>query len=197
MDSVRTLLAAIGVVALAFAIFVIIFLWSGAYDVGADSGGGIVDTIAAFTRENSVESRDADIAVPPLDSPFVVAAGAARYDHMCTGCHLAPGMKTNPMRAAMNPKPPELARRKHPDAKEDFWIVKHGIKMTAMPAWGLSLSDRQLWTLAAFLQKLPGMTPERYRALVAEGSPQNAGQMPAGAPPPAAPQPAPGTPPGR
>jgi mono/diheme cytochrome c family protein len=98
----------------------------------------------------------------------MIAAGAADYDSMCAACHLAPGMKENDMRAGMNPKPPSFARRRRPgNAAEQFWIIKHGIKMTAMPAWGVSHSDADLWNIVAFFQTMPKTTPEGYKALVA------------------------------
>jgi mono/diheme cytochrome c family protein len=46
-----------------------------------------------------------------------------------------------------------------------FWIVKHGLKMTGMPAWA-EHSDEELWATVAFIKKLPGMTPEEYGKLV-------------------------------
>ena len=44
---------------------------------------------------------------------------------------------------------------------ELFWIVKHGIKMTGMPAWG-DHSDDELWATVAFVEKLPGMSEQDY-----------------------------------
>ncbi|MGH6831853.1 MAG: c-type cytochrome, partial [Methyloceanibacter sp.] len=46
------------------------------------------------------------------------------------------------------------------------WVVKHGIKMTGMPAWGVTHSDELLWDVVAFLRKLPELTPEQYQTLV-------------------------------
>ena len=46
-----------------------------------------------------------------------------------------------------------------------FWIVKHGIKMSAMPAWGKTLDDAQIWDIVAFVRKLPDMSPEAYQDL--------------------------------
>jgi mono/diheme cytochrome c family protein len=43
-----------------------------------------------------------------------------------------------------------------------FWIIKHGIKMSAMPAWGKTLDDTAIWELVAFVRKMPEMTPETY-----------------------------------
>jgi len=48
-----------------------------------------------------------------------------------------------------------------------FWIIKHGIKATGMPAWGKSMGDPYIWGMVAFLQQLPSLDAERYQALVA------------------------------
>jgi mono/diheme cytochrome c family protein len=45
-----------------------------------------------------------------------------------------------------------------------FLIVKDGIKMTGMPAWGSTHSDSAIWAIVAFLQRLQTLTPETYKA---------------------------------
>lgn len=105
------------------------------------------------------------MAVPSLDDPKRVLAGAGQYAEMCEGCHLAPGVADTPLRQGLYPKPPELARHRM-DPQTSFWIVKHGIKMTGMPAWGPSHGDDVLWSVVAFLQKLPDLDARQYRDLV-------------------------------
>ena len=65
----------------------------------------------------------------------------------------------------MYPHPPNLAQEGIYDPKQAFWIVKHGIKMSAMPSWSKSLDDSAIWDIVAFLHAVPGMTPEQYRQL--------------------------------
>lgn len=48
---------------------------------------------------------------------------------------------------------------------EVYWIVKHGIKITAMPAFGDPHGAKTLWNIAGFVEQLPTMTPERYAAV--------------------------------
>jgi mono/diheme cytochrome c family protein len=69
------------------------------------------------------------------------------------------------VRAGLYPHPPNLAQEEVDDAQRAFWIIKHGIKMSAMPAWGRSLDDAAIWDVVAFLQRMPGMTPEAYQQL--------------------------------
>jgi mono/diheme cytochrome c family protein len=40
--------------------------------------------------------------------------------------------------------------------------------MTAMPAWKETRTPAQLWSLVAFLDALPGMTPQQYRQVVSD-----------------------------
>jgi mono/diheme cytochrome c family protein len=89
---------------------------------------------------------------------------------MCTGCHLAPGMAESEIRPGLYPQPPNLSQVRI-DPRAAFWTIKHGIKMSAMPAWGGSHDDATIWSMVAFLQKLPGLTPAQYKAIVAKAPP--------------------------
>jgi mono/diheme cytochrome c family protein len=170
MSRAATIVATSAVVVLIAAIALVGIVVSGAFNVAADvPDSALMRTIIAYTRERAIDARAEGIKVPPLDKPEMTAEGAAHYDAMCTGCHLAPGMRENAMRPGMNPKPPALATLPPENPAEQFWIVKHGLKMTAMPAWGLTHSDADIWNIVALLQKLPGLSPEQYRALVAKG----------------------------
>lgn len=64
------------------------------------------------------------------------------------------------------PRAPELRRGSRTTPAEDFWVVKNGIKMTGMPAWGVAHDDEILWDVVAFLRKLPELTADQYQALV-------------------------------
>ena len=142
---------------------------TGAYDFAADSPHAALTTrFITYARERSIAVRARDMTVPPLSDPKMLVEGTEHYDAMCTGCHLAPGMAENEMRPGMNPKPPILFRMPRGNPAEQFWIVKHGIKMTGMPAWGATHTDEEIWNMVALLQKLPSLSPRAYRALVAK-----------------------------
>ncbi len=154
------------VVLAVLAIGAAIFIWSGTYNIGADDPHWSMTHTAINTlREKSIESRMQDVQVPGLDDPARIAAGAMNYSAMCTGCHLSPGADDTEIRPGLYPMPPNLAQTKAEDPRRAFWIIKHGIKMTAMPAWGKTHTDEQIWNMVAFLQKLPGMTPAQYEQL--------------------------------
>lgn len=96
----------------------------------------------------------------------MVAKGGRHYRESRQTCHAGPGAERGEMARGLRPAPPELAREAtHWSSAELFWIVKHGIKMTGMPAWGESHGDEDLWTIVAFLERLPKLSPKEYHEL--------------------------------
>lgn len=154
-------------------IFVIagaVFIWSGTYNVGADSPHwGVTKYLIGEVRERSIALRSADIKPPALDDPAMIREGAEHYSKMCTGCHLAPGKTESDIRKGLYPHPPNLTRFA-PDPAEAFWIIKHGLKMTGMPAWGDTHDDQTIWAMVAYLQKQPKMSVAEYRQLSGQGA---------------------------
>ena len=149
------------------------FVYSGLYNIGADDHHSEpVFTLLQTLRDQSIHRRSADLTVPNLDDPQLILKGAGQYAAMCTECHLKPGMKDSELRPGLYPQPPNLSQV-HIDPKVAFWAIKHGIKMSAMPAWGGSHDDPTIWSMVAFLQKLPGMTPEQYKDIVARAPPDD------------------------
>lgn len=147
----------------------IYYLFSGSYNVAADEDHWAVTSWMLETiREQSIEARLGEIDVPELEGEERIRSGAEHYDAMCAGCHLKPGQKNSEIRQGLNPTSPNLTRHAD-DPAEAFWVVKHGIRMTGMPAWGATHSDRDIWNIVAFLQKLPELTPEEYEALLPAG----------------------------
>jgi mono/diheme cytochrome c family protein len=148
-----------------------VFIWSGVYDIGADAPHwGITEDVLGTLRKRSVHVRGDRVIAPSIDDPKMIAEGAEHYSAMCVGCHLAPGVEKSELRAGLYPRPPALADVHGLTPGIAFWIIKHGIKMSAMPAWGATHSDEEIWNMVAFVQKLPGMTPEEYRALTADSA---------------------------
>lgn len=85
---------------------------------------------------------------------------------MCQMCHLGPGVGPTPVHTDLNPKPPRLNEEvAHNSPQNLFWIVKHGINMTGMPAWGETHSDEEIWEVVAFVKQRGQMTPAQYKKL--------------------------------
>ena len=88
-----------------------LLVYAGIYNVAAD----IPHTQPVFwlmptVRERSIAVRAAGAVVPfDLADPKRIAAGAGQYAEMCSGCHLAPGMKRTAARAFIQERPNSVA----------------------------------------------------------------------------------------
>jgi cytochrome c553 len=146
---------------------IVLFAWSGIYNVAASRGHfAVVRWFLEFGMRNSVELHAAPIRTPGLDDPALVERGAGHFHTGCAPCHGAPGVEPNPIAQKMLPHPPELSAAVpgwYPN--ELFWIVKHGLKYTGMPGWPASSRDDEVWAVVAFLVRLPKMDAGEYRRL--------------------------------
>jgi mono/diheme cytochrome c family protein len=143
-----------------------VFIGSGVYNIGADDHHTkVVLALIEKLRDRSIELRARTIDVPQLEDPKRIAAGAEHYAALCVGCHLAPGVTKSDIRPGLYPHPPNLAQEDTHDAQRAFWTIKHGIKMSAMPAWGKSLDDAGIWDIVSFVRQMPAMSPETYQQL--------------------------------
>ena len=146
-----------------------IFVYGGVYNIGADAPHSrVVYSILESLRDRSVASHARGIPLPnDLSDPKRIAAGAGLYNEMCSGCHLGPGLERTELSQGLYPAAPEFARGDDLSVAEQFWVIKHGIKLSAMPAWGKTHNDQLIWDMVAFLQALPKMSPKKYKATVA------------------------------
>ncbi|TZG24429.1 c-type cytochrome [Sphingomonas montanisoli] len=146
-----------------------IVVYVGAYDIGADSPHTRpVYWLIEQLRDRSIAVRARNVGVPAnLTDMKRLQSGAGLYTEMCSGCHLAPGLEKSEISQGLYPKAPELFREPQRSAREQFWIIKHGVKLTAMPAWGKTHSDELIWDMVAFVRQLPKMTPAQYQAAIA------------------------------
>lgn len=145
------------------------FVWSGIYNIGADDlHTRPVYTLLQTVRNRSISVRASKLHPPAnLNDAAMIRQGAGNYAAMCTGCHLAPGMAATELSKGLYPAPPALAKVEFSDPAHHFWVIKHGIKASGMPAWGLSMKDEYIWGLVAFLKELPKLDAAQYQALVA------------------------------
>ena len=143
------------------------FAWSGLFNVAASSGHwAITNWFLHYAMRQSVETHAMGVEGPPLDDPALVHRGAGHYATGCAPCHGAPGVPQSPVALEMTPEPPYLPPRiPQWEANELFWIVRHGVKFTGMPAWVALEREDEVWAMVAFLRQLPEMTPEAYRDL--------------------------------
>jgi mono/diheme cytochrome c family protein len=118
--------------------------------------------------ERSVARRVGDVVVPTAaGDPGQALAGARAFDEMCAICHTPPGQEPTEQSVGLNPAPPrltELTRRRTP--AQAYWVMKNGVRMTAMPAFGPTHTDAELWQLVAFVQRARDLDAAGYVAML-------------------------------
>lgn len=151
----------------AAAIGATLFVELGFYNIGADDHHTKL-TLALIVqlRDRSIAARLGSIEPQLTATPAMVKAGAQHYSMLCAGCHLAPGIAKSEIRTGLYPHPPNLAQEEMQESRRAFWIIKHGIKMSAMPAWAKTLDDDAIWDVVAFVRRMPDMSPDDYLQLV-------------------------------
>jgi cytochrome c553 len=141
---------------------------SGIVPIKASAGHwAITRWFLRFSMQRSIATHSMGIDVPKLDDPALVLKGAGHYEIGCRSCHGAPGTSQPRIAQAMLPQPPELVPRiRESNPKKLFYVVKHGLKLTGMPAWPSQERDDEVWAMVAFLLKLPELDETGYRKLV-------------------------------
>jgi mono/diheme cytochrome c family protein len=140
-------------------------VYSGGYNVAASYPHGPIATwLLETTMDRSVEAHAAALPTPPANLDARREQGAKHYQAMCVECHGAPGVKPGELAEGMLPRPPNLEKSiSDLNSKQIFWIVKNGVRMTGMPAWGKVDDDKEIWDVVAFVKSLPQLTPKAYR----------------------------------
>lgn len=148
-------------------LFAAFLLWAGVFRIAASSGHwAVTDWLLHYAMRRSVSTWSMGIEAPPLDDPALVDRGAGHFASGCAPCHGAPGVPPSVITHEMTPHPPGLAGRIGQwEPAELFWIVMHGVKFTGMPAWPAQGRDDEVWSLVAFLLRLPELDPDGYHAL--------------------------------
>jgi mono/diheme cytochrome c family protein len=156
----------------------LIFIYSGLYNMSAtDHHNKLTLWMINTLRDNSIEhhAKDSSIKPPNLSDTSLIKTGFTHYSRMCSGCHGAPGKEQGEMAVkGFYPRPPQLVRTaKEFTSQQLFWIIKNGLKMTAMPAYGPTHPDDMIWAIVAFTKTLPNMTAEQYRSYATETKGEN------------------------
>lgn len=168
------------VVLAVFFVFGLFMIFSGVYNISTNNHDNRLMNRALDTAmTHSVENHAEGIQAPKLDNLDMVREGAGHYRDNCIGCHGAPGVEPGEISEGLWPEAPKLADEALPwTPAQAFWLIKNGIKFTAMPAWGPSHSDPQLWAIVAFLERIHTMSPSEYQSLIQAGGPEGTEKTP-------------------
>jgi mono/diheme cytochrome c family protein len=143
----------------------------GAVNMAASQPPGKVEQgLARWTVGRSVDMRSHDELNPVAGDESAIETGLHLFREMCIQCHGAPKIESEPFAKGLNPPAPELSivLDEWSDG-ELFWIVKNGIRMTGMPAFGVTLQDQEIWGIVAGMRQLPELTETQVQELRQRG----------------------------
>ena len=143
------------------------YIKSGSYDISQlNKHDGLTKWMIRQTTKKSIKKRMFDNSIPSnINDSALLITGFSHYNAICVQCHGAPGVKEWEMVEGLYPNPPKMYKHKgQENMQEFFWIIKNGIKMTSMPAYGPTYDDQSIWAMTAFVtEKLNKMSPEEYQ----------------------------------
>jgi mono/diheme cytochrome c family protein len=164
-------LAFVGLLAILGVIAAAIFFFGGYYNVaGTAPDPEIVKWALFHIRGASVERHAKDNPPLALNDPAIVRAGARAFSERgCVNCHGGPGVDWAKYSEGLHPDPPDLKELANETSPQElFWVIKHGINMTGMPSFGaIEVPDQEIWTIVAFVKKLPSVSDDDFKAWTA------------------------------
>ena len=116
-----------------------------------------------------IEHRNKPNPVP--FSQAVLKEGLAHFADHCATCHSNDGSGRTPIGKNVYPKAPDLRLTDTQSLSDGelFWVIHHGIRFTAMPAWGEGEPDKDVdsWKLVHFIRHLPQLTQDELEEMKA------------------------------
>jgi thiosulfate dehydrogenase len=141
---------------------------TGYFNLSADREPSAFEKKVAMSALDKSTERHAQQMQNPLQpTDDTLLAGARLYRDNCAGCHGDSRHMDTQLGESFNPPAPQFWMDS-PDMPEyqNFYLVKHGIRLTGMPAWNKKLNDSQIWqlvTLLSHLDKLPPAVDEELQ----------------------------------
>jgi len=193
LEANMRILAVIGALAIIIGVGAAVFFFGGFYSVAGNAEDpAIVRWALIKIRTASIVRYAQDQPPASISDPASVQAGAKAFAAQgCANCHGAPGVTWAKYSEGLHPDPPDLKEVVDQISPSQlFWVIKNGINMTGMPSFALAgAKDDEIWSIVAFLKKLPGVSEADYKAWTAP--PATAPTPPAEAPAPTPPAEAP------
>ena len=144
----------------------LVVIYSGVFNVAATvEDSAPLRWVLITAREASIQRRAQAIQSPALGAPELVENGFRIFRQDCAMCHTPPGRQVTSMSKGLNPAAPPLAELVDMNDAELFWVTKHGIRFTGMPAWGSTYGDKDIWSVVSFLRTTSNKQAANYDAL--------------------------------
>src|SRR6516164_9630758 len=124
---------------------------------------GQIETFLATLVKHLLVRRSSREGIPPAPTNLQasIEEGDKLYATDCSMCHGPDGHTPTDFGRWMYPRASDLTSpevQQYSD-HELFWIVKNGIRLSGMPAFGRVESDEHIWNLVHYLRTLPRSAP--------------------------------------
>jgi mono/diheme cytochrome c family protein len=120
--------------------------------------------VARKLRDTAIPTADKALQNPWKATPDVIAAGREHWADHCATCHANDGSGNTPVGQGLYPKAPDMRLAATQDLTDGelYYIIRNGVALTGMPAWGDPnvKRDDESWHLVVFIRHLPALTAE-------------------------------------
>jgi mono/diheme cytochrome c family protein len=142
-----------------FAVVLVGGVMASQFNLSALPEPGKTETVIATKAKNFLVRRYSRVGIPPApaDTRASIEEGDKLFGTECAACHGLDGHKLTDAGRWMYPRAADLTSPEvqgYSD-RELFWIVKNGIRLSGMPAFGKVESDEHIWNLVHFVRTLP------------------------------------------
>jgi mono/diheme cytochrome c family protein len=119
---------------------------------------GRLETYLATRAKEILIDRSSRDGIPPAPADFQtnIEEGDKLYATECGMCHGSDGRTATDAGRWMYPRASDLTAppvQRYSD-RELFWIIKNGIRLSGMPAFGRVESDQHIWNLVRYVRTL-------------------------------------------
>ncbi len=120
---------------------------------------GRTEAFLATKAKHYLVRRSSRVGIPraPADRQSAIKVGDRLFGTECASCHGPSGHSPTDAGGWMYPRAADLTShdaRSYSD-QELFWIIKNGIRLSGMPAFGRAESDEHIWDLVLYVRMLP------------------------------------------
>jgi len=138
-----------------------VYLKLGYPDLRAQAEPSWLESELAVTAVDASAARHAPRQQNPCpQTEASLLDGARLYRDKCADCHGRPDNPVSDYGGSFNPRAPQFmrARPRRPE-DQNFYLIKYGVRWSAMPAWGNIMADSEIWQVVTFLRHLENLPP--------------------------------------
>jgi len=126
-------------------------------------------TVARAVRHMDIPKIDREEENPwaTVATPEVMKDAREHFADHCAQCHANDGSGKTEMGQYLYPRAPDMRLPATQNLRDGelYYIIRNGVPLTGMPAWGEPnlVQDDDSWQLVLFIRHLPQLTPDEIK----------------------------------